>query len=109
MSAGKTDDKQVPATDSAPLQMRMSHVPAGTYQLQVRRTGYRRNDPLSLYIDMGMPKALAPRQLTQLQQATRDTPEQDRRVRVGADGVVAIAVPMRSNDVVLLTLEPAAH
>lgn len=99
--------RQVPSTDSAPVLFRLTQVPAGTYQLQVRKTGYRRNDPLSLYIDMGMPKDLAPRQLTQLQQATRDTPEQDRRVRVGADGVVEIRVPMRSNDVVLMTLEPA--
>ncbi|WP_372392717.1 beta-xylosidase [Xanthomonas sp. NCPPB 3582] len=96
----------VAATDSAPLRLRMSQVPAGEYRLQVRKTGYRRNDPLSLYIDMGMPKALAPRQLAQLQQATRDTPEQDRRVRVGADGVAEVSVPMRSNDVVLVTLEP---
>ncbi|GAE59568.1 hypothetical protein XPN_1474 [Xanthomonas arboricola pv. pruni MAFF 301427] len=101
--------KQVPSTDSAALVFRLAHVPAGNYRLQVRKTGYRRNDPLSLYIDMGMPKDLAPRQLAQLQQATRDTPEQDRRVRVGADGVVEIRVPMRSNDVVLMTLEPSAR
>lgn len=101
--------EQAPATDSAPLRMRVTHVPAGTYQLQVRKTGYRRNDPLSLYIDMGMPKELAPRQLTPLQQATRDVPQQDRRVRLGADGLVEISLPMRSNDVVLLTLEPTAR
>ncbi|PPU01717.1 GH39 family glycosyl hydrolase [Xanthomonas arboricola] len=101
--------KQLPATDSAALVFRLAQVPAGNYRLQVRKTGYRRNDPLSLYIDMGMPKELAPRQLAQLQQATRDTPEQDRRVRVGADGVVEIRVPMRSNDVVLMTLEPSAR
>ncbi|MBB5736753.1 beta-xylosidase [Xanthomonas arboricola] len=101
--------KQVPNTDSPVLVFRLAHVPAGNYRLQVRKTGYRRNDPLSLYIDMGMPKDLAPRQLAQLQQATRDTPEQDRRVRVGADGVVEIRVPMRSNDVVLMTLEPSAR
>ncbi|MCC4617286.1 beta-xylosidase [Xanthomonas campestris pv. asclepiadis] len=101
--------RQVPSTDSAALVFRLAQVPAGTYRLQVRKTGYRRNDPLSLYIDMGMPKDLAPRQLAQLQQATRDTPEQDRRVHVGADGVVEIRVPMRSNDVVLMTLEPSAR
>ncbi len=49
---------------------------------------------------MGLPKALTPTQLTQLQQATRDTPEQDTRIRVGADGLVEVNVPMRSNDVV---------
>ncbi|MCF8808104.1 cellulase family glycosylhydrolase [Xanthomonas campestris pv. campestris] len=101
--------RQVPASDSKAIVFRLAHVPAGNYRLQVRKTGYRRNDPLSLYIDMGMPKQLAADQLTQLQQATRDAPEQDRRVRVGADGAVAVTVPMRSNDVVLLTLEPATR
>ncbi|KQR12630.1 beta-xylosidase [Xanthomonas sp. Leaf148] len=98
--------KLVAATESAPLQLRMTNVPAGNYTLQVRKTGYRRNDPLSLYIDMGLPKALDQTQLTQLQQATRDTPEQDTRIRVGADGLVEVNVPMRSNDVVLVTLQP---
>ncbi|WP_115584998.1 GH39 family glycosyl hydrolase [Xanthomonas arboricola] len=98
--------KLVAATESAPLQLRMTNVPAGNYPLQVRKTGYRRNDPLSLYIDMGLPKALDQTQLTQLQQATRDTPEQDTRIRVGADGLVEVNVPMRSNDVVLVTLQP---
>lgn len=101
--------RQVPASDSKAIVFRLAHVPAGNYRLQVRKTGYRRNDPLSLYIDMGMPKQLAADQLTQLQQATRDAPEQDRRVRVCADGAVAVTVPMRSNDVVLLTLEPATR
>ncbi|EGD08381.1 hypothetical protein XVE_3398 [Xanthomonas vesicatoria ATCC 35937] len=58
---------------------------------------------------MGLPKTLDSKQLSQLQQATRDTPEQDKRIRVGADGLVEVSVPMRSNDVVLVTLVPAAR
>ncbi|MGH8025692.1 MAG: GH39 family glycosyl hydrolase, partial [Pseudoxanthomonas sp.] len=98
--------KQVPASASNPVILRLEHVPAGNYRLQVRKTGYRRNDPLSLYIDMGLPKALDPGQLEQLQQATADAPEQNKTVRVGASGTVNVTIPMRSNDVALLTLEP---
>ena len=99
----------VPATESTPVVFHLDHVAAGSYQLQVRKTGYRRNDAFSLYIDMGMPKALDADQLTQLQQATRDAPEQDRRVQVGASGTLRVTIPMRSNDVALLTLEPTTR
>jgi beta-xylosidase len=40
----------------------LSHLKAGSYRLLIQRTGYRANDPLSAYIDMGMPSA-QPRQL----------------------------------------------
>lgn len=101
--------RQVPATASKPVAVRFEHVPAGTYRLVVRKTGYRRNDPLSLYIDMGMPKALDPAQLGRLQQATADLPEQDKVVKIDARGSAVVAIPMRSNDVALVTLEPVVR
>lgn len=100
--------RQVPAMPGKPVTFRFSHVAKGNYRLQVHKTGYRLNDPLSSYIDMGMPAALSPAQLAQLQQETADRPEQDRLVRVGKDGTATVEVPMRSNDVALVTLEPAS-
>nr|WP_244952556.1 beta-xylosidase [Xanthomonas maliensis] len=101
--------KQLPSTDRPPISVRLRNLPSGRYRLQVQRTGYRRNDALSLYLDMGRPAQLTPAQLAQLQQATADAPEQDRRLRVGKDGLAEIQLPMRSNDVVLLTLEPTTR
>ncbi|WP_068090208.1 GH39 family glycosyl hydrolase [Novosphingobium rosa] len=98
--------RQVPATPSRPVALTLSHLKAGSYRLQIHRTGYRVNDPLSAYIDMGMPKALSPRQLAQLQQQTADRPEQDRVLRVGVDGHATVTVTMRSNDIALVTFEP---
>ncbi|MGF7153643.1 GH39 family glycosyl hydrolase [Novosphingobium gossypii] len=99
--------RQVPATPGKPVKLRFNHVAKGSYRLQVRKTGYRLNDPLSAYIDMGLPAALSPAQLAQLQQETADTPRQDKLVRVGSNGIATVQVPMRSNDVALVTLEPA--
>ena len=98
---------QVPATASRTLAFRLKHVVPGIYRLQVHKTGYRRNDPLSLYIDWGLPRTFEPGQLEKMQAATADVPEQDRIVRVAADGTLTARVPMRSNDVALLTLAPA--
>jgi len=96
------------ATAASPLRLRLANLPAGQYRLQLRRTGYLRNDPLSLYIDMGLPERLTDAQLSQLRKATDDAPEQDRLITVGATPV-EVELPMRSNDVVLVTVVPVAH
>ena len=54
---------------------------------------------------MGAPKDLTSAQLEQLNGLTRDLPEVNRVIRVGQDGSCEFSVPMRSNDVVLVTLE----
>jgi xylan 1,4-beta-xylosidase len=97
--------KQVPAHSAAPVQLVVKHLkPGAEYRLEVMRTGYRKNDPLSEYIDLGRPKDLTADQLARMKELTRDLPETDKVVRGGADGTVECSVPMNSNDVVLLTL-----
>jgi len=96
----------VPTTDSKPAALRLSHLKAGKYRLQVRRTGYRANDAYSAYIDMGAPQKLSAEQVDQLNALTKDAPETDRVVSVGKNGAFSVSVPMRANDVVLVTLQP---
>ena len=98
--------RKLPARAAAPLSIHLKNLEPGSYRLKVHRTGYLRNDPLSLYIDMGLPRDLDSGQLEALQSATADEAEQDRTVRVGGEGVLRLDLAMRSNDVVLLTLEP---
>jgi xylan 1,4-beta-xylosidase len=43
--------------------------------------------------------------LDQLRKLTRDLPETDRVVRIGKDGSYKLLLSMRSNDVVLVSLE----
>jgi xylan 1,4-beta-xylosidase len=95
----------VPNTASATAKLAFEHLAPGRYRLRTYRTGYRHNDAYSAYIDMGMPKSLDPKQLGQLQGLTRDAPEVDRTVQVGADGRTGIDLPMRSNDVVLVSID----
>jgi xylan 1,4-beta-xylosidase len=53
-----------------------------------------------------MPERLSAAQLRRLKALTADRPEQARVVRVGASRSVTVSLPMRTNDVVLVTLEP---
>jgi xylan 1,4-beta-xylosidase len=96
----------VPATPSTPVRIVFSHAVPGRHRLQVRRTGYRHNDPLSAYIDMGLPQRFDAAQLTHIQMLTADRSEQDRVVQVGVEGDLSVSLPMNTNDVALLTLTP---
>jgi len=106
----KTSDRPffsriVPASPEPTVEVRVTHVQAGSYRLMVHRTGFRANDAYSAYIEMGSPKDLTPTQLEQLRLLTRDLSETDRVVRVGESGSYQFSLPMHSNDIVLVTLE----
>ncbi|HVC47228.1 MAG TPA: hypothetical protein VND90_08260 [Terracidiphilus sp.] len=95
----------VPDHAAAPVEMKVVHLtPGAAYRLEVHRTGYKANDADSAYIILGAPKDLTPEQIAHLDYLTRDAPERDETVVAGRDGAVEIHVPMRSNDVVLVTL-----
>lgn len=96
----------VPAKAEAPAELAVSGLKPGRYRLRVQRTGYRHNDAYSAYIEMGMPKALTPAQLAQLQNATRDVP-QDETVMVGRTGRMTYRLPLDTNDIALVTISPA--
>jgi xylan 1,4-beta-xylosidase len=100
--------KPVPAIAARPLQLDLRHLAPGRYRLQVHRTGFRANDAQTAYLEMGSPKELSAEQLRKLHELSADRPEMDRVVNVRADGRLQWKLPMRSNDVVLLTLVPAA-
>ena len=95
----------VPSMRAPSVKLRFSNLTAGSYRLNVHRTGFRANDAYSAYISMGAPKDLSPAQLDQLRTLTRDLPETDRVVRIGKGGSCRLALSMRSNDVVLVSLE----
>jgi xylan 1,4-beta-xylosidase len=99
--------KPVPATEAREVQLRLGHLTPGTYRLQVRRTGFRANDAQTAWLEMGSPKSLDASQLKRLQDLTTDKPELERTVAVKADGRLSWKLPMRSNDIVLVTMEPA--
>jgi xylan 1,4-beta-xylosidase len=91
----------------APLaDLAFEHLKPGSYRVRAYRTGYRHNDAYSAYIEMGMPKSLAPEQVRHLADLTRDMPEVDRFIQVGSDGHLTLPMAMCSNDILLITLVP---
>ncbi len=99
--------KLIPAQPATAVQLQVTHLPPrAAYHLEVHRTGYHANDAYSAYLEMGSPKDLTPTQVEHLNGLTRDLPEMDRVVRSSVRGTIDVALPMSSNDVVLLKLMP---
>ena len=98
--------KVLPAKPSAPAAVRFANLRPGSYRVTVRRTGFKANDAHTRYIEMGSPTSLSAAQLDELQALSRDAPETNRVIRVGRDGRFTLRIPMRTNDVILLLLEP---
>lgn len=99
--------KLLPAQPSIPARLELAGMAPGSYRLTLRRTGFKANDAHSRYLEMGSPKDLTQDQLAELQGLTRDLPETASNIRVGSDGRFSMTIPMKTNDVVLLQLEPA--
>ena len=96
-----------PATNLAPVDLKLSSLKPGSYRLRVYRTGYKANDPYTQYMEWGRPDKLTSDQISTLQGLTSDAPEIDQTVKVGADGGMRRSIPLRSNDVLLVKLERA--
>jgi xylan 1,4-beta-xylosidase len=95
----------VPAAPAPSLHVTFTNLSSGIYRLEVHRTGFRANDAYSAYIDMDAPRELTASQLDQINSLTRDLTEINRVIKVGKKGSCTFSLPMRSNDIVLLTLE----
>jgi len=98
--------KIVPANSAPDAKLSMSHLKAGFYRLKIYRTGFHHNDAYSRYIEMGAPKDLTGAQLAELNVLTQDLPEVTKTITVRKVGKFSIDLVMKSNDVVLVTLEP---
>ncbi|HEY9105945.1 MAG TPA: beta-xylosidase [Roseateles sp.] len=105
-SNGTFFGKPVPNGPAQPVKLALRNLKPGAYQLALHRSGYKANDAHTAYLEMGSPKQLDAAQLAKLQALTQDKPEAKRTVKVGKDGLFKYTVPLRSNDITLLTLEP---
>jgi xylan 1,4-beta-xylosidase len=97
----------IPAHAAAPVDLKLTHLKPGNYRVEIFRTGYHANDAYTAWLEMGAPKNLTAPQIAHLNYLTRDAPESDDGMRVGPNGMLVVQVPMRSNDIVLVTVHRA--
>lgn len=89
--------------DKGSLEINLEGVENGVYNLEVYRTGYRSNDPQTIYFDLGSPNSLSPTQTATLKKHT-----ENKAVAMGVvevkDGGFSYSIPLSANDVYLIKL-----
>ncbi len=98
-----------PAASKGDVHVSLAHVPAGDYQLTLHQVGDQKNDAYSAWIQMGLPPQLTRDQEQKLRDASTGAPEFTRAINIGRDGHFEQTLPLRENDVLLLSLSPVTH
>ena len=93
-----------PSKSAAPVRLRIASLPAGRYWARVFRTGYKNNDPYTMYVEMGAPSQLTRAQETALRQASDGSPASSEMIE-HSGGAFERVFPLQENDVVLVTLD----
>jgi xylan 1,4-beta-xylosidase len=102
--------RELPAAPLADAELSFSGLPAGVYKVSRVGTGWQRNDVYDAYVGLGKPAGkdahLPAEVLAKLQEASSGKVEALPEVVVDATGRARVVLPMRTNDVWLVSLEP---
>jgi xylan 1,4-beta-xylosidase len=101
-----------PASPAGTARLSIAGLAPGEHRVNITRVGYRSNDVYTAYLDLGSPPGLRDKPyllpddvLAKLRTACDGTPE-TRTLTTGADGTLAIELPLNDNDVCLVTIAP---
>jgi xylan 1,4-beta-xylosidase len=96
--------RDLPASTKGKLMLRIDHVPAGRYALEVYKVGYRSNDAYSAYLTMGSPAQLDRRQVDQIKKQNDGSPVSREILSVKDGAPFSKVLELRQNDVYFLNL-----
>ena len=96
--------KDLPSKPKGKVKVSISHVPAGTYTLEIYKVGYRVNDVYTEYVDMGKPKQLNRQQVEELKSHNNGSPVDTETIEVKENTAFSKELDIRENDVILLNL-----
>jgi xylan 1,4-beta-xylosidase len=99
--------RDLPSKALGDVRVSLAGVPPGRFMLTVYRVGYGVNDVYTDYFKLGSPPVLSREQVRSLAERNDGRPVTTARVEVKASGVFSRDLPLRENDVYLLTLLPA--
>lgn len=96
--------KDLPAKAKGKVNVEISGVPEGKYQLEIYRIGYDINDPYTTYLQLGKPKQLTRQEVAYIKKKNSGAPVAEELVHVDSDGTFSKEFPLRQNDVYLVKL-----
>ncbi|MBI1780526.1 MAG: glycoside hydrolase [Sphingobacteriales bacterium] len=96
--------KDIPSNTKGKVTINYKNLPAGKYELKVYQTGYKANDPYTLYKEMGSPSQLTKQQVQTIRQKDNGAPIIQKNVLVNSNKTFSETLDLRENDVFLVTI-----
>jgi xylan 1,4-beta-xylosidase len=97
--------RDLPTRDAGAAWVSVAGLPGGTYQLKLYRVGYQINDVFADYLKLAAPAELTREQVRVLAEKNDGRPVESHSVRVSAAKTFSRDIPLRENDVYLMTIE----
>jgi xylan 1,4-beta-xylosidase len=97
--------KDIPAKDFGKVQIIISDIPTGKYQMNIYQVGYQVNDVYADFLKMGPPKHWKREQVKELAQNNDGRPVETSPINIKNKKTFTKEFNLRQNDVYLITLE----
>ena len=96
--------RDLPAKSKGKVKINVSEIPAGKYNLEIYKVGYRVNDPYTTYYDMGRPSQLTKEQVKEIKKLNDGSPIYCEKIEVKPGESFMKELDIRENDVFLITM-----
>jgi xylan 1,4-beta-xylosidase len=94
--------RDLPARSKGRVTLDLSGMPTGVYGIEIRKVGYRINDPYTTYLDMGRPDQLTKEQVRKIKELNDGSPVLRERVSIKNGAPFQKTLEIRENDVFLV-------
>jgi xylan 1,4-beta-xylosidase len=96
--------RNLPAKSKGKVRINISKVPAGIYNLEIYKVGYRVNDPYATYFDMGRPNQLTKEQVREIKVRNDGSAISSEKIKVNNGAPFLKELEIFENDVFLIAL-----
>ena len=96
--------RDLPAKSKGKVKINIAGMPAGTYNLDIYKVGYRVNDAYTTYFDMGRPNQLTKEQVQKIKEINNGSAISSEKIKVKNKSTFTRELEIRENDVFLITI-----
>jgi xylan 1,4-beta-xylosidase len=96
--------RDLPAKSKGNVQIKISEIPAGMYQIEIYKIGYRVNDPYTTYFDMGRPNQLSKEQVQKIKELNDGSVIFSEKIKIKKGIPFQKELKIRENDVFLIKM-----
>jgi len=96
--------RDLPAKAKGKVNIALTGIQKGKYQLELYKVGYKSNDAYTSYYEIGRPTQLSREQVQKIKMDNNGKPFLNQTVSIKADGKFSQELALRENDVILVNL-----